>query len=276
MSFLKNISILFIIICLTACKGKDAAENYTGTLTIYADANQKDFLNQFIPIFENIHPKSKLAFEYLDEQTLLKLYFADSINNMILSRDLSTDELAYAGQNRETVSKQYYFADDAIAIIGNKNSSDSVFNLKNNQKTIVISQMNSYYMQSVLKGADSKNIYALATPQAVMDYVTQNDAVGLVPFSRFSNHRDKKHQALKEKIKLLQLQQNDTLYKLSQATIADFSYPWVTHTVLVTPKYPQPFLHLFASFLFKDRTSKAILHYGLVSAKLPELKVELK
>jgi len=274
MKILKLLLILCSLVFFSACMNNDASEKYEGTLTIYADINQEKFLKQFIPVFENIHPKSKLEFKYSDAQRLLQLYFADSISNMVLSRDLSPVEIAYANQNRKTVSKQYYFADDAVAVIGNKNSKDTVFNLKSNTKTIIISQYNKDYIN--LFSDSLKNTYALKTPEDVIQYISENDAVGLVPFSIFSNDKDKKHRALRAQIKLLGYEKNDTVYKLSQSSIADFSYPLVTHTVLVTPKYPEPFLKLFSTFLFKDRTSRVILHYGIVPAKLPELKVELK
>lgn len=272
---LKLLLIIPVLIVLTSCH-QNASEKYEGTLTIYADINQQKFMNQFVPVFENIYPKSKLIFQYLDAQRLLQLYFLDSISNVILSRDLSPNEITYANQHRRTVSKQYYFADDAIAIIGNKNSKDSIFNFQSNKKTIVISEYTKSYFQQLSITDSAKNIYALKTPEDVIKYVSENDAIGLIPFSTFSNDRDKKHLALREQIRLLQYQKNDSVYKLSQSSISDFSYPLVTHTVLVTPKYPEPFLKLFSLFLFRDRAARMILHYGLVPAKLPELKVELK
>ena len=275
-----NIFNRLIIICcfvfFIACGNGIDSEKYEGTLTIYADINQEKFLNQFIPIFENIHPKSKLKFEYLDAQRLIQLYFADSISNMILSRDLTSTELIYANQHRKLVSKQYYFADDAIAIIGNKSNIDSIFDFKENKKTIVISKYNKDYLKFFTDSLLSRNIYALETPENVIDYISKNDAIGLVPFSIFSNDKSIKHQELRTKIKLLKYQRNDSVFPLAQAYISDFSYPLVTHTVLITPKHPEPFLKLFSLFLFKEGTSRAILRYGLVPARLPERKVQLK
>lgn len=269
--------LLFVFLLTSSCQNRDAAEKYKGTLTIYAGETQRGFLNQFIPIFENVHPNSKLKFEYLDEQKLKELYFADSIDNMMLSNDLSKDELLYANQNRASISKQYYYADDAIAIIGNKQNMDSVFTMKTTA-TYVVMPSTKNKVQSILKNnIDSSKLYALKTALEVIEYVEVNpNAIGFIPFSTFSNYRDSKHKNLKERIKVLDYKQKDTIYKLSQSSIYDFSYPLVMHKVLVTPKYPEPFLKLFASFLFKDRTSKAILHYGLVSAKVPELEVVLK
>ena len=276
-----NIFNRLIIICcfvfFIACGNGIDSEKYEGTLTIYADINQEKFLNQFIPIFENIHPKSKLKFEYLDAQRLMQLYFTDSISNMILSRDLTSTELIYANQHRKLVSKQYYFADDAIAIISNKSNADSVFNLKSNKKTLVISNYAKDYIKlTPLDTSLTSNIYALKSNEDVIDYISKNDAIGLVPFSIFSNDKSIKHQELRTKIKLLKYQRNDSVFPLAQAYISDFSYPLVTHTVLITPKHPEPFLKLFSLFLFKEGTSRAILRYGLVPARLPERKVQLK
>lgn len=276
MNIFNRLIIMCCFVFFIACGNGIDSEKYEGTLTIYADINQEKFLNQFIPIFENIHPKSKLKFEYLDAQHLMQLYFADSISNMILSKDLTPTELTYANQHRKLVSKQYYFADDAIAIIGNKSSIDSIFDFKENKKTIVISKYNKDYLRFFTDSLLTKNIYALETPENVIDYISKNDAIGLVPFSIFSNDKSIKHQELRNKIKLLKYQRSDSVFPLAQAYISDFSYPLVTHTVLITPKNPEPFLKLFSLFLFKEGTSRAILRYGLVPARLPERKVQLK
>lgn len=276
MNIFNRLIITCCFVFFIACDNGIDSEKYEGTLTIYADISQEKFLNQFIPIFENIHPKSKLKFEYLDAQRLMQLYFTDSISNMILSRDLTSTELIYANQHRKLVSKQYYFADDAIAIIGNKSNIDSIFDFKENKKTIVISKYNKDYLRFFTDSLLSRNIYALETPENVIDYISKNDAIGLVPFSIFSNDKSIKHQELRTKIKLLKYQRNDSVFPLAQAYISDFSYPLVTHTVLITPKHPEPFLKLFSLFLFKEGTSRAILRYGLVPARLPERKVQLK
>ena len=222
-----NFGWLFILcIGLIQCNTKKT-EQVTDTLTsgtvhISVDESFKPIIDEQVKVFEGSNPGAKIIAHYKSEAACLHDIFNDSITKMVIvTRGLSRKEEKYFKESLHYFPRWDELATDAIAIVVNKKSTDTIFTLQRLQQQlaglmgkkqqIIFDGLNAtstvrFAIDSILKGAkfDTGVVRAVKNSQAVLDYVAANDnAVGLVGISWIGNPEDTAQVKMLQKVKMV-------------------------------------------------------------------------
>ena len=222
-----NFGWLFILcIGLIQCNTKKT-EQVTDTLTsgtvhISVDESFKPIIDEQVKVFEGSNPGAKIIAHYKSEAACLQDIFNDSITKMVIvTRGLSRKEEKYFKESLHYFPRWDELATDAIAIVVNKKSTDTIFTLQRLQQQlaglmekkqqIIFDGLNAtstvrFAIDSILKGAkfDTGVVRAVKNSQAVLDYVAANDnAVGLVGISWIGNPEDTAQVKMLQKVKMV-------------------------------------------------------------------------
>ncbi|QQR97054.1 MAG: substrate-binding domain-containing protein [Sphingobacteriales bacterium] len=262
---------------VASCKQKKKDENLEGELKIYADTNLAVLLDQFIPVFENIYPNIQIKFVYKYEDEILQDYFDNKTDNIILSRRLSENEVAYANQHKASESSQFTFAYDAIAVFTNKNNQDSIFNTsKYTTYQMVFDNSKSGIAKVVMPDTIQKVAANLIQNfKDMQSFIVTNQAIGFVQFSNISNKNIRETNDFYNQYKLLKVKSGQDVFELNQEAIFQSSYPFMRQLTIISTQSMTSKQKLFSRFLFKSRASKLILHHGIVPAKIPSIEINM-
>ncbi len=211
----------FTLMC--ACKNsssKTPVETTTiGTIQISADESFKPVIDSQIKVFEASWPTAKIIAHYKPEADCIKDLNNDSIRMIFITRPLSREEEAIMKSRLGFVPVYGKLASDAIAVIVNKQSKDSVFDM--NDMRSLVKGTSGYKYKVVLDGLSStstvrfvtdslakgqplgKNVVAATSSQGVIDYVGSNtDAIGLLGVSWIGNKEDTAQSSFLQKVKI--------------------------------------------------------------------------
>ena len=102
-----------------------------GTINISVDESFRPVIDEQIKVYENSYPGTKIIAHYKPEASCLKDLFNDTTNRMaIVTRGLSANEEAFFKDSLGYVPQWGMMATDAIAVIVNKNSPDTMFSIE--------------------------------------------------------------------------------------------------------------------------------------------------
>jgi phosphate transport system substrate-binding protein len=279
----------------------------SGTITIAADESLKPIVDAEIAVFESIYPKAHLRVVYTNEYDAMQLLVNDSARVAITTRELLPEEKAVL--DKAVITPRYApFCKDAIALIVNKRVKDTVFTVEMLEKILNGSIQNwnqvggksqsgtiqvvfdspksgavRHLKDSILKGAElSKNCFAVANNEAVIDYVEKNqNAIGIIGTSWISDRDDTTTVGFMNRITVAEMvpinpaTAEAATMKPYQAYVALKQYP-LWRTVHITLREPRVGLGTgFASFVASDKGQRIVLKSGLVPATAPVRIVEL-
>lgn len=193
----------------------------TGTIQVSADESFKPVIEEQIKVFEGSYPGAKINVLYKPEADCLKDLFRDSATRMVIvTRGLTAYEARYFDDSLHYVPRSEKIASDAIAIVVNIKSKDSIFTLEGlrqmlsgevaTNKKIVFDGLNAtstvrFAMDSILRGKkfDNNKVQAVKNSQQVLDYVaTDENAIGMVGISWIGNPEDTAQLNMLRKIKI--------------------------------------------------------------------------
>ena len=239
---------------LYGCKQK-IVEGPTDTLTsgsinIVVDESFRPVIETQIEQFERLFPEAHIKASYLPEASCLKeLFYNDSIRMAIVTRYPTAKEEKFLAGKLEYLPKSDKIANDAVTIIVNTNSSDTLYtkqqlkdllqgNTKSNKK-IVFDGLNTtstvrYITDSILGGQalDTSIVKAAVNSQAVIDFVASNaEAIGLLGLSWVGNPEKEDQVKMLDKIKIAYMQcevcDDQPYVKPMQQSIITRRYPLV-------------------------------------------------
>ena len=188
---------LFIVSVFFSCdNGPKITDTLsTGTIDISADEAYKPVLDQELRVFDSCYPDAHISIHYKSEAECLKDYFDNKARIILISRDLSAEEMK-ACEQKQIFNTSMALAVDAIAAIVNNAAPDSELGIQalkgvltgvyRYPYTVVFDNQNSgmanYLVDSLLGGAKlGKNVFAVKGDSAVIDYVSKNPkAMGFV------------------------------------------------------------------------------------------------
>lgn len=299
----------FLVACGSPDKNEKNSDTATsGTIIIAADETLRPIVEAEIEVFESIYPAAHLNVIYTNEYDAMQLLVADSARIAITSRELLPEEKAVL--DKATITPRYApFCKDAIAIIMNKASKDTVLTMAqlkaimdgsyttwkdiNGKNTttplqVVFDSPKSgairHLKDSVLKGQElAKHCFAVADNQAVIDYVEKNkNSIGIIGVSWISDSDDSTSNSFMNRVNVVSLVPANPetaearTMKPFQAYIALKQYP-LWRTVQITLREPRVGLGTgFASFVASDSGQRIVLKSGLVPATAPIRIVEIK
>jgi phosphate transport system substrate-binding protein len=218
------IIVILFLFCLTACKGKQSSvlqeSTTSGTIRISADESFKPILEEEFKMFRASYPNANLIVEYKPESECLKDLMKDSTRMVFVTKGLSESENEIFKDKLGYSPRFSILAYNAIAIVVNEKSLDTLFTLKSlkekltgiNTQTVVLdgshmTGVNRFLKDSLLKEmAFGKNVIAANGSDVVINYVKKHpDAMGFVAMNWINDTYDPKQIEYRKFIKTAML-----------------------------------------------------------------------
>src|ERR1700722_983820 len=235
---------------LSSCGGgaKKPTETPTsGTIHISVDESFKPVIDSQIKVFESSFPDAHIIADYKPEAQCLRDLTTDSTRMILVTRGLTQEESDFYKDSFHLKPTWGVLAFDAIAIIVNPASKDSVFEMKDLINMLngtdlkhqpVMDGLSStstvrYAIDSILKGKPlGKNVTAAKSSEDVVNYVANNPrAVGFIGVSWVGDKSDPNDTSFLRKVNVAAIQcvscLGATHVKPFQANIALRRYPLV-------------------------------------------------
>ena len=297
--------ILFFIIAIAGCnhepKAVVADSPTKGTIHISVDESFKPVIEEQIRVYESTYPGTKIIADYKSEADCFRDLYSDPTNRMVIvTRGLTGKEARFYNDSLGSSPVSDRIAADAITILENSSSTDTLFTMDRLQKLltgkmgtkqpIVFDGLNAtstvrYVIDSILKGAafDTSVVKAVRNSATVLDYVASNpDAIGLVGISWIGNPEDTAQVRMLKKLKISYVQCDlcaDSPYvKPTQAGIITRRYPLVRGLYYILKENYNGLGSGFATFMkyergqliFRRAYLAPVMDFGIRSVKINE------
>ncbi|MBS1755022.1 MAG: substrate-binding domain-containing protein [Bacteroidetes bacterium] len=282
----KNRLTIIAVICfllalqfLPACKNQSKEKIDTvksGTIYISVDESFKPVIEEQISVFEKTFPDAHIIAQYKTEADCFKDLFTDTLNRMIIvTRGLTNEEDAFFLDTLKYNPAWDNIANDAITILVNSKSNDTLFTLDRLQKQmtgqinrnqrIVFDGMNAtstvrFAIDSILKGKkfDTSVVQAVSNSQEVIDYVAKTEnAIGFVGISWIGNPEDSAQVNMLKKVKIAYVQctvcDDQPYVKPMQESILTRRYPLVRGLYYILKENYSGLGRGFVNFLEQER-----------------------
>lgn len=274
MQYLKSISlVLAVSIILSACE--NAAQKPVDTLSkgnidISVDETYKPIIEQQIKVFDSSFPEGHIKANYKPETECIKDFMDGNARVILVTRELSANEKQVLEQ-KKVVPTTLAIAKDAIAVVVNNASGDSVLSIEQlkgiltgtykTKYTVVFDNQGSstlrYMLDSIIPGEKlGANVFAAKGNDSVIAYVAaQPGSIGFVGVSHTSDYEDPAELAFISTVRVVSIY-NDKLqkaYQPYQAFIATGHYK-LTRNLYFINRETYPGLGTgFTNFLSKER-----------------------
>jgi phosphate transport system substrate-binding protein len=295
------LSFLFLAV-LQACKQKPAIPAYNDTFSsgnakFAADESFEPIVDAENYVFKALDPKAKPEIVYRSENDVVNLLLQDSVRVVIISRDLDSNEVKVL-KTRNLTPAARKFALDAVAIIVNKASNDTLITVDeikkmlNGQtktdKNIVFDNPGSSlvrYLKQLSGNTNNfklKNVFALKSSKEVIKYVSANpDAIGFTGFN-WLDDPDADYAGAVNNVKIMSVRDEDSkkyatqYFKPSQVTLSEGQYPLSRNLFVINCTNRQGLGTGFASFLTSERGQNIVLSSGLLPATMPGREIQIE
>lgn len=269
-----------VLIVLVSCDSKDEKNRsdtiYNGTINISVDESFKPVIDEQIRMYEITYPGTKIIAHYKPEADCIRDLLRDTgTRTVIITRAISEKEEKYLRDSLQYTPGCNQVATDAIAIVVNIASDDTLFTLKrlhdqlsgkiNRDQTIVFDGINAtstvrFITDSVLKGAkfDTSVVKAARSSKEVLDYVASTkNAIGLVGINWIGNPEIPEQVEMLKKVKLAYVEciacDSTPYVKPMQASILTRRYPLVRGLYYINKENYQGLGSGFVNFLKNER-----------------------
>jgi len=248
----------------------------SGTINISVDESFRPVIEEAIKVYEGSFPNAKIIAHYKPEADCFRDLYSDSSNRMIIvTRGLTTKESRFYTDSLSYTPVSNRVAWDAITIVINQHSVDTLFTLDqlkqlllgkaNNGKQVVFDGKNAtstvrFAIDSILHGAsfDTSVVKAVKNSSEVLNYIASNkDAIGFVGISWIGNPEDTAQVNMLKKVKIAYVECNvcdSTPYvKPLQQSIITKRYPLVRGLYYILKENYSGLGSGFADFLNYER-----------------------
>lgn len=290
----------FCIGILLSCKdraksNKGSEDILTGKLPVLVDQTLLPIIKESADVFESSYPNSSLEIMARPEIKAVNALLSDSAYVVVLTRKLNSQEEGYF-KKRGIQPKIFQMASDAVVLINNRNSADTIMSQTNVKsllegklggQRLIFDNANSSTLRFLkdyfkLEKIDPKAVSAMRDSEDVMKYIGENNnAVGVIGYNWYLKAVEKNSQLL-DKIRTLSIENVSAgadkahFYKPSQSTIADGVYPFI-RPVYIMNYQPNMGLGLgFSAFLTGDRGQRIVLKAGLVPVTMPGREIIIR
>lgn len=238
-----------LMLLLNACtdsKSKEDQPKMTqveGPLSLGIDESIAPMFEQVVKVYDSSFPKVEVSVNYGYENELINQLMNDQLKVIVMTRDVTEEELEYAKNNRFRI-KTMAVAADGIAVIGHPKNSDSLFRVSQIKSILEQSFSRTYkvaipsvkgsvvsYINDHISAMNNWGslIYEQENYEQVMQFVQQHEqSIGFLPinfiYPEESNEQDP---SFREDLWVIPIY-NDSLYKETlpyQAYLALNEYP---------------------------------------------------
>lgn len=288
------VAIWVLFLAISCNKSADATQEtiLKGNATLLVDATLMPVMEDQVQIFESRY-EATIKMKVQSETEVIQSLVKDTSSIAVLSRKLNTDEMKIFA-NRKIIPKTTPFAIDAVALITNKNSNDTLVDIRDvidfmngksspKIKGLVFDNPNSStvrYMNTLagLTSIPQKGVFSFGTNNEVIKFVTQNEGmIGIVGLNWLTQPRPEM-QPYVDKVAVLSVKgnnQND-FYAPDQNNIAEAKYPLSRELYIVNCQGFSGLGMGFASFVAGDIGQRIILKSGLMPYKVPPRKLSIR
>lgn len=246
----------------------------SGSIRISVDESFRPVIDSEIQVYEALHPNTKIIAEYKPEAECFKDLMKDSSRMIIVTRPLTNAEEKYYKEKVYFYPTISLVAFDAIAVVVNRESKDSIFykaDLKSivdgsaggNKKVVFDGISGSsalrFMEDSLLRGKqiDSSRVFAEKGSLAVINSVEKNkDLIGFVGVSWIGNPEDTAQLSFLTKVRIAAVQCNcpeKKFVKPYQANIITKRYPFVRGVYFILKENYSGLGSAFGNFLEEER-----------------------
>ena len=279
-----------IFFLFTSC-GSDQQEPDTrekGTINISVDESFKPVIDSEIQVYESSFPEARIIPHYKPEASCFRDFAIDSIRMIIATRGFSQEEENFMVDSMKVAPEKMVIAYDAVAVIVNRGSQDSLFTMTELKQILKGTFTKSlipvfdglqatstirYIVDSVLRGDSlTPKASAARNSEEVIDYVSRTpDAIGFIGVSWIGNKEDTMQASFLTKVKIAQIESTDEpgRYVLPvQFNIYNRRYPMVRDLVYTLKEKHNGLAHGFAYFLRGERGQLIFKRAYLMPAQL--------
>jgi len=259
------------------------------------DESMQPIVDDELYIFKALNDKVHPRILYAPENEAINMLLADSVRVALVSRELTPQEnkTLYDHQLRPVTTR---FAIDAIAIIVNKVSDDTLITVSEikkmlngeakQDKNIIFDNPNSGLVRYLkqLSGNSAlkqKNIFSLKSNKEVIKYVSSHaDAIGIIGFG-WLDDPDKDYADAVNNVKIVAVkddtgkQAGDQYYTPSQTTLALKQYPLTRNLYMINCAGAMSLGMEFDFFLRSDRGQRIIEKSGLLPDNIPDRQINI-
>jgi phosphate transport system substrate-binding protein len=251
------ITLFALLLLLNSCISDEEERNKwpdtwdRGTIHISADESFRPIIDAQVEVYESNQPHTKIIVHYKPEAECLKDFAVDSIRVIMATRGYTQSEENFMVDSMKVAPSKLTVARDAIAVIVNPLSTDSLFTMqelkdiltgKFTKKLIPVfdgvkaTSTVRFIVDSVLHSDSlAPNTVAARTSEAVIDYVAKTpDAIGFIGVSWIGNKEDSSQMNFLKKVKVARLESTDRPGKFVlpyQVNISSKTYPMVRDLV---------------------------------------------
>ena len=283
-----------LFLAISCNKSADATQEtiLKGNATLLVDATLMPVMEDQVQIFESRY-EATIKMNAQSETEVIQSLVKDTSSIAVLSRKLNADEMKIFA-NRKIIPKITPFAIDAVALITNKNSNDTLVDIRDvidfmngnpspRIKGLVFDNPNSStvrYMNTLagLTSIPQKGVFSFGTNNEVIKFVSQNEGmIGVVGLNWLTQPRPEM-QPYVDKVAVLSVKgknQND-FYAPDQNNIAEGKYPLARELYIVNCQGFSGLGMGFASFVAGDIGQRIILKSGLMPYKVPPRKLSIR
>lgn len=286
---------LLTLLFVFSCQKKNNKVEDTileGKATLYVDESILPIVEDEVAVFETEY-KAKLHLVTKSENEIINDLFKDTARIAILTRPLSAKELK-AYQSKKITPKITPFATDAVALIRNKSTNDTLIALQDiidfvhgkavpNIKGLIFDNVNSSTARyiSEISGVqinNQKNVFSFKTNEEVIKYVSKNNGmVGVIGMNWIFQPPLDLQETI-DKINVLGVKGINELeyFFPTQDNLAQGKYPLARQLYIVNCQGYSGLGMGFGSFLTGERGQRIILKSGLAPERIPTRKISIR
>ena len=282
---------LFIIL-LYACNGNKNKETIlTGSTSILVDETLLPIIEDQVAVFENQYSAKVKLIPQSEKEAVLSFTKKKS-GIIVLSRKLNEEENTIF-KNKKIVPKETAFAIDAIALIKNKKSKDSLVDmadivdfLKGSRakiKGLVFDNPNSSTMRyfsevSGIKTMPENDVFSFKTNSEVIKYVAQNDGMIGVVGLNWLFQPSLEMTKFTDNITILSVKGSNTKQYVypSQENVATRNYPLARVLYIINCQGYDGLGMGFSSFIAGEIGQRIVLKSGLAPIREPSRNIRIR
>lgn len=296
MKYFSKVIVLFcLVLCFVFCNKSNTTNQETilkGNATLLVDETLKPVMEDQIEIFESRY-EATIKLDSRSENEVIQSLVKDTSSIAVLARKLNEDEMKVFA-SRKIIPKTTPIAIDAIALVTNRNSKDSLVALNDvldfmkgktqgKIKGLVFDNPNSStvrYMNNLagLSSIPQKGVFSFATNNEVIKFVSENEGmIGIVGLNWLTQPRPEM-QSYIDKITLVSVKglNDSSYYAPDQNNIAEGKYALARELYIINCQGFSGLGMGFASFVAGDIGQRIILKSGLLPFKVPPRKLNIR
>ncbi|MGO4771679.1 PstS family phosphate ABC transporter substrate-binding protein [Flavobacterium sp. W22_SRS_FK3] len=298
LKYVKILGLIVFIFLFAMCnqKSKKDSEKETilkGSVTITVDETVKPIVDDQIAVFEGTYYGARVTVNAKSEAELFNDLLNKKTKVVISARDLTQEE-KNKFEKLKINPRVTPFATDAIAFISNKDSNDTLIELKTvidfmkgivnpKIKGLVFDNPNSStvrFMKNLanVKEIPSEGVFSFKTNNEVIKFVSENNGMIGVVGVNWLSQPSPEMQDIVHKINVLSVKglNSNEYYSPTQNDIAEQKYPLARELYIINCQGYSGLGMGFASFIAGDIGQRIVLKSGLMPIRTPGRKLQIR